>query len=526
MDNKNSRLFPRTLYCILFSLFALTVGMEYNYCLGSINFSIKKTAEKEMQQPETIDPIINLAIRLREEKKYEESLLQCEKALKFGKESNNLEKLAFVYSLMGDLSLYHLHRADRAAGYHRQAYETYLDLLKSKRIGYPRMTTFIEQVALPAYTHVKTLSGLKLRNRKALRDYTDLNSKFTDFITDLAIVTHQELNVQKASSKKLFLEKMKLSGNLEQKELEALALEDSLYQTELELKEKALILLKEKGKRIEAEKQQAVLAQKAAEADEQKLFTWLVTVALVLSLSLVSLLAVNWKKTKKINTKLHVLNENINEEKDKSDKLLLNILPLDVAHELKRSGKVNPRNYELATVMFTDFKNFTNIAEKQSPEQTVHQLNRFFETFDEIISAHNLEKIKTIGDGYLCAGGLPVSNVSNPVDAVKAGLEMLQAMKRLQEEDGELKELNWELRVGIHTGPVVAGVIGKKKFAYDIWGDTVNLAARLEASGEAGKVNISGETYLLVKDVFRCEHRGKVKAKNKGEIDMYFVEAE
>jgi class 3 adenylate cyclase len=214
----------------------------------------------------------------------------------------------------------------------------------------------------------------------------------------------------------------------------------------------------------------------------------------------------------------------IEKQRDESNHLLLNILPEAVADELKTTGKATPQSYDMVTVMFTDFKGFTKIAEKLTPEQIVAELDRCFLAFDEILERFEMEKIKTIGDGYMCAGGLPISNKTNPIDAVRAGLAMQEFMYKLKVEKEAKGEPVWELRLGIHTGPVVAGVVGKKKFAYDIWGDTVNVASRMESSGETGKVNISGATYEYVKSYFNCTHRGKVMAKNKGEIDMYFVE--
>jgi adenylate cyclase len=222
------------------------------------------------------------------------------------------------------------------------------------------------------------------------------------------------------------------------------------------------------------------------------------------------------RKTKKI----------IEAEKDKSDKLLLNILPFETAEELKEKGSATPKHYEMVTVLFTDFKGFTSIAEKLTPEYLVEELNHCFLEFDLIIDKYNLEKIKTIGDSYMCAGGIPVANTSNPIDAVLAGLEIQAYMERLKVEKQSKGLDYWELRVGINTGKVIAGVVGKNKFAYDIWGDAVNVASRMESSGAPGKVNISGDTYELVKNHFTFEYRGKVKAKNKGEIDMYFVESE
>jgi class 3 adenylate cyclase len=213
-------------------------------------------------------------------------------------------------------------------------------------------------------------------------------------------------------------------------------------------------------------------------------------------------------------------------EKEKSDTLLLNILPAQTAYELKEKGETEPRFYEVVSVIFTDFKGFTQISEKLSPQQIIAELNFCFQKFDEIIEKHHLEKIKTIGDAYMCAGGIPEKNDTNPADAVRAALEMQQFMAEWKSEKKSKGEECFELRLGIHTGPLVAGVIGKKKFAYDIWGDTVNLAARMESSGEVGKVNISGETYRYIQKIFICTHRGKIPAKNKGEIDMYFVESE
>jgi PAS domain S-box-containing protein len=213
----------------------------------------------------------------------------------------------------------------------------------------------------------------------------------------------------------------------------------------------------------------------------------------------------------------------IEEEQEKSEKLLLNILPFEVAKQLKSKGKAGTRQYKLVTVLFTDFKGFSNISKTLDPKDLVSILDSYFAKFDEITEAHYIEKIKTIGDAYMCAGGLPLSNKSNPIDAVLAGLEIQYYMNTLNDS----KVLNhlpvWELRLGIHSGPVVAGVVGKKRFAYDIWGDTVNIASRMEQSGHVGWVNISGTTYDYIKDFFDCDYRGKIETKNLGKIDMYFV---
>jgi len=208
----------------------------------------------------------------------------------------------------------------------------------------------------------------------------------------------------------------------------------------------------------------------------------------------------------------------------RSDELLLNILPEETAEELKQKGSAEARQFDIVTVMFTDFKNFTQASEQMTAKELVQEIHYCYSEFDKIVTKHRLEKIKTIGDSYMCAGGLPVENNTNARDTVAAALEISEFMQlEKQKREAEGKPF-FEIRIGCHTGPVVAGIVGIKKFAYDIWGDTVNIASRMESSGETGKVNISGATYELVKDDFICKHRGKVSAKNKGEIDMYFAE--
>jgi class 3 adenylate cyclase len=213
----------------------------------------------------------------------------------------------------------------------------------------------------------------------------------------------------------------------------------------------------------------------------------------------------------------------LEKEKQKSDRLLYNILPASTAEELKETGKATPKSFESVTVLFTDFTGFTRIVERISPEELINTLNEVFVTFDEISKKYRLEPIKTIGDSFMCAGGIPEVNNTHPSDAVYAGLEMQEFIVQwnLKRVSNGLERL--DLRLGIHTGPVIAGVIGMRKFAYDIWGDAVNVASRLESSGVPGEVNISHATHKLVSDLFLCESRGKIHAKHKGEIEMYLV---
>jgi len=232
----------------------------------------------------------------------------------------------------------------------------------------------------------------------------------------------------------------------------------------------------------------------------------------------------------KVNTLLEKQKEEINKQKQtieleqqKSEKLLLNILPFEVAKQLKSKGKAGTRQYKLVSVAFADFKGFSRLSKNLEPRKLVSILDSYFARFDEIIESHYLEKIKTIGDAYMFAGGLPLSNKSNPVDAVLAGLEIQQYMNALNDNRVVNHEDVWELRIGIHTGPVIAGVVGRKRLAYDIWGDTVNIASRMEQSGHVGMVNISGISYEYIKDFFDCDYRGRIEIKNLEKTDMYFV---
>ena len=214
----------------------------------------------------------------------------------------------------------------------------------------------------------------------------------------------------------------------------------------------------------------------------------------------------------------------VEKQKAKSDELLLNILPTEVAEELKEKGYTTAKSFDEVTILFSDIKGFTNVAERMTAQELVKEIDTYFSSFDRIMQQFGLEKIKTIGDAYIAAGGLPEENTATAQKVIEAAIAMQQVVEKLKRERIEKKQPYFELRIGIHTGPVVAGVVGIKKFQYDIWGDTVNLAARMEQSGIPGKINISRHTYELVKEQFTCVHRGKIEAKNKGEIDMYFVE--
>jgi PAS domain S-box-containing protein len=228
-------------------------------------------------------------------------------------------------------------------------------------------------------------------------------------------------------------------------------------------------------------------------------------------------------KLERQKVEINSKNEALEKEKQKVDDLLRNILPYEIAYQLKNKGNAKPKNYRMVSVLFADFKDFSRSSLTLEPNQLVEILDSYFTHFDEIINKHYLEKIKTVGDAYMCAGGLPLRNKSNPIDAVLAGIKIQHFINEINVQKKLANKPFWELRLGIHTGPVIAGIVGEQKFAYDIWGQTVNIASRMESAGHAGMVNISESTYEYVKDFFDCTYRGKIEAKNIGKVDMYFV---
>ncbi|TAE10877.1 MAG: tetratricopeptide repeat protein [Bacteroidetes bacterium] len=365
-----------------------------------------------------------------------------------------------------------------------------------------------------------------------------------------------------AKSKRFLAELYEKAGDFKsahQTYKEASLLKDSIFNTENSkhmagLQESFAVAQKEKEIQVQAEK------QKASEARQKLTNYTLIAVVLVLGLVVVLLVFVyrSLTQTKKLNNQINKqvvqlqeqreeintqneelhqsreeimaqrdalsqTNEMIVKEQAKSDSLLLNILPMQVAEELKEKGSATAQHYKKATVLFTDFQGFTKRTAGMTPQEVIAELNQCFSKFDAIIDKYNLEKIKTIGDAYMCAGGLPTPNDTNPIDAVRAGLAMQQYMEAYRAECEAKGEPYFRCRLGINTGEVVAGVVGTKKFAYDIWGDTVNTASRAESGGEVGMVNITQSTYEEVKDYFECEYRGEIEVKGKGQIKMYFV---
>lgn len=291
---------------------------------------------------------------------------------------------------------------------------------------------------------------------------------------------------------------------------------------------KAYIAYRDSVKNIESIREMANLrtnfevSKKQTEVDllsQQKKNQRTIVIATIVALVLILLLALGLYRRNKFIGRTKKI---IEREKNRSEILLLNILPQETATELKEKGKVQPKRFDSVTILFTDFKNFTHYAENLSPEELVESVDFYFSEFDRIVEKYGLEKIKTVGDAYMCAAGVPFPSKDHALQVMSAACEMIQFVEEAKNLNSE-KETRFEMRIGINTGPVIAGVVGTKKFAYDIWGDTVNIASRMESSSEAGRINISENTYKLVKDQFECEYRGEISAKNKGMMKMYFV---
>lgn len=273
-------------------------------------------------------------------------------------------------------------------------------------------------------------------------------------------------------------------------------------------------------KELEIKNQQA--AMKLTEANNRRNVLLLVSGMIVLALAFT---AAGYFRKRRSNALLRQKNDEILHEKERSEGLLRNILPESVANELKTHGKTSPARYDQATVMFTDFKGFTQFAGANPPEAVVAMLDFYFRAFDTIIAKYPIEKIKTIGDAYLCVSGVPEPQSQHAEYMLRAALEFQEFVRTHAISEFGTDAALLEMRIGIHSGPLVAGVVGSTKFAYDVWGDTVNVAARMEQSGVSGKINVSETVVEACKDQFHFVYRGELEAKNKGMLKMFFLEA-
>jgi len=339
-----------------------------------------------------------------------------------------------------------------------------------------------------------------------------LETTYQSQLKEVQDKTQQELSQKEMTISQISTEKQKLDSiaRVTGSNLESMTREQVV----------AKAVVAEQEREIQTQKRLLAEAQLAQERSDYLRNILALVVAFVMVLAV--LFYFRFQAKKRTANELAEKNVLIEEEKKRSDNLLLNILPPAIAQELRARNKVAARKYDQATVMFTDFIGFTNVAERLTPEMLVEELDFCFSNFDSIISKYRIEKIKTVGDAYICASGLSDMNAS-PSDMVKAALEIQDFLLHVKAERQSQGIPYFEARVGIHTGPVVAGVVGAKKFAYDIWGDTVNTAARMEEACEPGRVNVSENTHWLAKYEFEWHHRGKIAAKNKGQMDMYYV---
>jgi class 3 adenylate cyclase len=466
------------------------------------------------------------------------ALTHNNESIRFAKETKQFTVLADAYRTAADL--YHdLYDFEKAFEFYRE----YLNILDSVRLE--------EQSRLQRLNQQRTLLASAegqikfLITRQNIKDLELSQERFERERLEL-LNKNLELETRRSEDEVLLLQKQK---EVDQAQLREQTLQALRARQELRLA----------AQNFDAEKQQRIIAElrqqekidsaqglarerevellrrdkdiSQLELDKQasfQRFAYGVGISLTVILGL---LAVMWwfarrasRRLKGQNKRIQIQNREIEEERRKSDVLLRNILPDEVAEELKTRGYATPHNYESATVVFTDFVNFTQLSTQLTPKQLIDELDACFLAFDEICDRHGLEKIKTIGDAYMCAGGLPIPNETHPFDAVRAALDMCDWLKTRNRDNPNA--IFRYMRIGIHTGPVVAGVIGKNKFAYDIWGDAVNLASRLEALGEPNRINISEETAEAVKGQFKVSYRGKKEVHNKGLVGMYFVEAE
>lgn len=443
-----------------------------------------------------------------------------EDALENAKKAKNIDLFIQAVDAMGSMKV--------REGNYSAAYNIYKDNFN-----------FLSKSGVNLLDAEKEEAKVRSRSTRLTKESDRLELERKKLIDAIASLKSKQLELEKESSQLKVKTKSLEEENLEAKQIidsTSLVL-DSVEQEKLETQE--YIEKRERLiKSLNSEKQREAIVKKQLEQELQltKLATEKQKLIIernrnfrkyLFALSGLVLLAalsfyLRYRAKRKANQSLEKLNREIKKEQEKSEELLLNILPEPVAQELKLKNTSEARSYPEATVLFTDFKDFTTIAEKMTPEELVSNLDECFRAFDYIIAEHNIEKIKTIGDAYMCANGIS-DKPNKPGSVIKAALEFQKFLAETKRERLLEGKPYFEARIGVHTGPVVAGVVGVKKFAYDIWGDTVNIAARMESACKAGKINISDATYQKIRYDFDCNPRGELDVKNKGRIKMYYV---
>lgn len=490
---------------------------------------------------------------------YEAAVTPLRTALRYA-QKNRIEPLILKSSDLLAKTYDHMDNT-RDQEYYQSIYDSYYELKVSKdslKFAYAQLRLSKDSLAKSHQKLMSSIDSLErtqnflkktseslskskdslMRSRESLRIYEDS----LQFAQDSLMMSVESLQQSYEDIAKLDSANLGQRSELEIRQAEIIKHQQDIInkQKEIDAKKKEI---DEKEKEVNNRQKEVNRLSLALSSITEQLYYSIGAIAFAIVLLLLALLAYQYKRrtTKKLEennrqisnqkSQLEKQQHELKKEKSKTDQLLLNILPAPVADELKKHEKVTPKYYKKVTIMFTDFKGFTTIASQMSPGEIVKELDGCFKAFDQIIENYEqhvgrkcVEKIKTIGDGYMCAGGIPIENDTSPLDIVRVGLAFAEYMQKRKKEKIARNEPCFEIRIGINTGTVVAGVVGQKKFAYDIWGDAVNLASRLESSGEVGRVNISEETYRYIKDQFFFTPRGKINAKNKGEVEMYFVD--
>lgn len=503
-----------------------------DYCLKAL-----KLAEKTNDKMRMLSSYANIGSIYHNRNKKDPKVIEyLMKALPLSEALGNKETTAVLLGNIGEV-YFDQNNDEKAISFYRQSIATGSNTANSAFIynGIGKVFLRQKQYDLALNNHRKALDiaekvNDKMKQLGALQGIANVHFKQKDYQASLAYFAkaeaigteinasnelkdlYQELSkvyVEMDDYKNAYEYKVKYGSirdtifNLESaKKLGRIQFDFDLYKKEGEIK---LLTNEQKLNALELQKQrQSIL---------------MFTIGIVLLLIFAFVISREYRNKAKLNKKL-------DKQKAEIQNLISNILPAEVAKELQETGRSMPKSFQTVSVMFSDFKNFTSLAERISPEQLIQELNICFVAFDTIIEKYKLEKIKTIGDAYMCAGGIPTEDLSHPFRMVKAAMEIQAYMRNFNQARVEAGFEPLQMRIGIHVGPVVAGVVGKKKFAYDIWGSTVNIASRMESNGEPDKVNISRAVYELVKEKYICTHRGKIYAKNIGEIDMFFVQSE
>jgi len=536
------------------------------FCLFTFGLKAQTVTELENQliSASTDDDKLSLHYQLAElylsHGNEEKSIDHSNKAIELAKVTGEKTLLVSAYLLNGNA--YYKDREYRkaaakyrngldyakAAGEIELAIESYLELIQTtKKLRDDKKAARLAEESLTYLkqnSNYKKLKGREVSSRNEVakieqeraalqkqkatleNEINSLRSNQNQLSQDNSRLNQQNTSLNRRQ-KELAEEKAEVEERVNQQQEDIEKMSDRQLKTQLlvEMKAKQIDSLEHK-REIDAMhlENKEILLQNAELRLVQGRYVGGVVISLLLLFGLLARLFYTRYKTKKTaNELLEEKNKTIAEERERSDELLLNILPANIADELKTTGRAKARKFPEATVMFADFRNFTKMSEVLTPEQLVREIDECFKAFDMIISQYpDIEKIKTIGDAYMCASGLSDRTIL-PSSMVQAALEFQEYLEDMKREKRSRGLPYFEARIGLHTGPVVAGVVGSRKFAYDIWGDTVNTAARMEQKCEVGQVNISQSTYARIKYQFECQYRGRIEAKNKGMIEMYYV---